>query len=1286
MALVMVVMVLAILVVIGTPFAVSMLLQEKSGQSFLADTRARFAAEGARNHAVAQLALGHDFLERSKKAKAPWNDPYADTVGEMQFDFAELIGLGMPVADPKGVIWGAEVEDEQGKLNKRTTPKRVLQTLDGLIGGGAVARWHYVTEHSQRAASWVIPQGVRSLILDSTGLHIQVDDDFALRCAPRFRLTKGSEQLVGTWAELTELLGTRSREFEAPGSLIELEAIHPVNPNTASREVLAAAFTGLYVSPLSIAQVLDMQFNHLPVPPGEPVTAAEAMALAMKIVQREEPFRTARDFFDFLSGEAAAGTIRENSAGAIMRNSMNPYDNRLFDPGPPITRLGTVPFCYESQNVFLVEATGVANNPSGNEAGKRVIRDVVEVVPAERLTWALESQYDFDRELWRNQGGRVVTWPEASFLGGDPAVLFLGTDQRIPAAQIGDQPSFDRADDVGYLTLRAPQDQRQPGGIKWADSWDDRHEGAEMKGDPITFDPPEVGLEIPNQQRDINAGGLEFWVKFQGTPSDTTFLDYAQKDWENRLTLKYDSGKQELVLSACDACAERKASQVRVPMTLDRDTWYHLGAVWKSTKYAELCVFVDGFPKGTFQIQDDKGTNYVTQLTSALTESSTTVAVKSTTGYPAPGVIEVGDEAIEYTGVSGSSFTGCRRGARGTASSGQGPSTNYTHSHVHDHAAGAGVAPFGYANDLRAINVALGPINVSLNGVPVVKGAVRKDFGADPTALTTLQGVAANATTIVVVSAANPPVADGTQDFPDGGYILLGMTEIVYYTGKANNQFTGCQRGQFGTTAVAIPRGQQMPVLLWGIPVTDVTGYFDPSIIQIEDEWIVCRPEPNGIDGPYFMGLVLGQRLIPPIRGRLLGPSQAHSTGKIVIPVFATKDPLCGDSGASGDLVTIVEGNQNGAKAMMKVRHARYFPQLDISLAAFDDFTAKAYGADGVTRLMKFPSGELLSVQTAPVTFGSEAPSVSKGNGSKLVGTIDDLRFFANPKGAFNTEKQVLSGDTSLIVSDIDQNSPQQGAIKLGDEVVGYVGSAGQGPVTLGTTKRGYLKTPVQGHGTGERFLNLSFLPLAATTAAIDEKAASILATTVRFFAPAGFVLIDDEMIGYHRLAAGFEGPIDREGRGTFRGRFGTTIAPHDAGALVYGIPFRYFDFSKQEAFDNQMAYFQASLHATGAKFARLRWDEERKGDKAIVRVLARVDGKPAWDEKPTNRPGGLYEFTQADGRNALDVSGSELQVQVRFEYQGGAFADDSWKYSPRVNGIWVEYEQPEVVRSHEEE
>lgn len=56
------------------------------------------------------------------------------------------------------------------------------------------------------------------------------------------------------------------------------------------------------------------------------------------------------------------------------------------------------------------------------------------------------------------------------------------------------------------------------------------------------------------------------------------------------------------------------------------------------------------------------------QLNGALNDTSTTVTVDSTTGFPSTGYIKINDEIISYTGVTATTFTGCVRGAEGTES------------------------------------------------------------------------------------------------------------------------------------------------------------------------------------------------------------------------------------------------------------------------------------------------------------------------------------------------------------------------------------------------------------------------------------------------------------------------------------------------------------------------------------------------------------------------------------------------------------------------------------------
>ena len=54
------------------------------------------------------------------------------------------------------------------------------------------------------------------------------------------------------------------------------------------------------------------------------------------------------------------------------------------------------------------------------------------------------------------------------------------------------------------------------------------------------------------------------------------------------------------------------------------------------------------------------------QLNGAINNSAATITVDSTTGFPATGTISIDSELITYAGLTGTTFTGCGRGANGT--------------------------------------------------------------------------------------------------------------------------------------------------------------------------------------------------------------------------------------------------------------------------------------------------------------------------------------------------------------------------------------------------------------------------------------------------------------------------------------------------------------------------------------------------------------------------------------------------------------------------------------------
>lgn len=78
--------------------------------------------------------------------------------------------------------------------------------------------------------------------------------------------------------------------------------------------------------------------------------------------------------------------------------------------------------------------------------------------------------------------------------------------------------------------------------------------------------------------------------------------------------------------------------------------------------------------------------NLATSLTdNPLTSGATTVNVAATAGFPTAGYITIDSEAIAYTGTTGTSFTGCTRGADGTTAASHVTTTQVFHDVVAAH-------------------------------------------------------------------------------------------------------------------------------------------------------------------------------------------------------------------------------------------------------------------------------------------------------------------------------------------------------------------------------------------------------------------------------------------------------------------------------------------------------------------------------------------------------------------------------------------------------------------------
>lgn len=1338
-ALVLVMTVVLALAIVATPFVLSMLLQERSGTLSRYESQADYGTEGAKNYALWRLMLSIDPVER-RGGTGIFSSYYWDNAQEFDIRLDDIyLSKNAKVQDPKGAIWGLSVQDEQGKLNVKSAPPRAIDALKQMIDNRVVSLKDYLTLYSGRDSAWIFPQRIRGMgnvlpaqqnVIGPNGLY--VDRPEVLGQNARVRLTKpGVKQALETIVTANYILGQTQNGIETQASaagfadgIIEVEGRHPVNLNTARRETLIAVFEGLRL------------YNV----PNSQVGRGEAVQLANLFAGKD--FRRLEQFFLAL----AQSGLNPQQIAAVGLNAVCPTAARLDGSG-------TVPFCFKSYDTYTVEALASVNNPAGAEVAGRGFREVVSVSPPNPLVRTVESQLDFDLMVMplaiagdqRYYGGypfgsRICTFPNMLPFNL-PVPSPSGTPMGPSDVTLKAQQKTGRGGNEALVQLFAARDDRGQSALEqqlqnWPnrdprDHFFDSQDGKRLQG-PHTYpwgqvltynydaqNPPPIDQQSP----DIAGGGVEAWVRFDAVPNPLTIYDLREKDWENRLTLRVENG--ELILTVCDSglgdptpteSIDNGAAEIRQPFSPAADTWYHFGAYWKGTRLGQLALLVDGFshPQQKFNHVNTEGNKVMTKLTSALTPNATSFSLQDDSWVPpylTP--LLIGDEIILYDKGSGTMF----RGARGTTAVA--------------HPSGATVSIWGYSSKVRAgtVTTDFGQIQVQMayDRIPMGGATTQYNFGMNPQAQ--VAGDKQNPMTMqwYVDAAQNQigVVTPNIMDFPDQGYLTIGQ-EVVFYTGRSTgglggmppgtDKFTGCVRGQHGTSAAVHNSGAQ--IRLWSIAVTNTTNYPSPTIVQIDDEWFgpVWKDptKPNFWISSVNTGAPLPLRRGNPVFGSIPG---AHSGGAKVIPTFLAKES---DPSAPGnrlnmgrnDWVTVLDA-QN-AKERQRVRNAgpppnpppgqpptwggNYNIQGGGQIVAFESDVSRDYLADMLyTRVLKFPSGELLGLQW----IAQANPNFSIG---PFEGMLDEVKCFASRKNYLLEAQAVGTTDSSMTLNQGGGLAQQGGLVKIGDEYIGYA-SAGSG--SLGGLKRGWLNSTAEVHDQGDPVFSLYWIPvstLASDLTATDPNVAlnQPLSGRPRRYTK-GYVLIDSELLlfewnGGNGMNLGM--PVRWDGTtGLYRGMFGTAAANHSANAsLVYGIPFRYFDTYKAQEFDNSMSYFQWSTKMELANWRTFTWTQEIQpaDPNVVVHCLVRIDGKGEFYDRPGLTDNVLLLEYIAPANHKINRTGylnqaGQLDARFYVEYRPGSFDATqpwnalSWKRTPKIKEIQVEYDRPVQTLYHED-
>jgi len=1341
LALILVMTVVMALAIIATPFVLSMILQERTGTTARYLSQADYGADGAKNYAIWRLMPSLDPLERRNPQGLSSSYTY-DTDREFDIHLDEdPLKAKLKIADPKGSIWGITVQDEQGKLNTRTCNVNALQNLTRMVDGRVVNLKDYLTLYSSRDATWICPQRIRQQGFNkgNPGGGITVDNLHFLGPQSRVRVSKSGMRPMETKITGNSLLGGGGQDgFSTEQSVsgyvdgvIEVEQRHPVNLNTAKKETLIAMWEGL----------------HLYQVPGSQVDRGSAMQLATRFVNREMP-----RLEQFLI-QLASSSLNAQQKIAVALNAVCP--NAAILDGT-----GTVPICFKSYDVYTLEAFASMNSPAGTEVAGRGYREVVSVSPPMTLRRYCESQYDFNQMYSQVQialqnvnsklafsgypyGNRILTYPRPWNQLCDTTLKPQqgGPDSPNEAYIIG-MPAEDNRGEL----LDTRYEQQLTG---WTDPHNRNHYGTEMDGKksqgPETFDwqqffalnnVPEDDLQPAQERPDTGSGGFEVWARWKDDPGSATIFDIKEAETTNRVSLRVENS--ELIMTVADATIRYTGTDPQISngvaeihwpqFKIQGDTWTHFAAYWKSNRYADIAMMVDGFSnaQAKFMHYDNPGgTKPMTKLGSALTTTSTTMTLVDTTLLPSSAEttpLLVGEEVILYNTGGG----GVVRGARGTLAAA--------------HPSQATVQMFGYSSKIRNGQVVANypgigySVTMQYDRIPKTSAQSPYKFGMNPMAIlcgdkmdpVTMQyQIDATSTQIGFI----PTAPSVYTDFPDKGYIRID-DEIIYYDQRApglvpgsmppsTHKFTSLLRGQFGSIVATHRSGAQ--IHMWSVAASDFTGFPSPTIIQVNDEWFgPIQKDPSG--KPFWVGFMMGTTPINFRRGNACFASiqQDHDASQPLLPTFLGQDvntwPAHGHSMGPFDRVTLTDASNQKATAM--IRRTSPFPpppgqpaiwpgNFSINnatqVAALKDNATRDWIADDLhVRVLKFPSGELLS----RAYLNTASPRVTIGPFAG--GQLDELKGFAGTKGRLRLFGPAGVSDNTLQVTQTAiPYLANGGLMKVGDELIGYGNWTQNGTSgTVTQAKRGWLNSNAELHDQGDAIFYIPWVPVAAMNGDVtaDDKTIHLKQRMVgdptRY--KSGYVLLDNEMVlfqwnGDDGLTLSMPPRWDGS-RGLYRGMFGTQEASHSAtNCLAYGIPFRIWDTYKAREFDNSMVYFQWSTKLDLAHWNSYLWKSAMpKGEKNIViHGMARIDGKgDFWDPPGLNDMTLLVDSVTGNGKlNRIGHLNDAGQFDVRFyiEYKPGSFdaqnprGAEAWKRAPKIQEIQVEYDRPIQTLHHED-
>ncbi len=593
---------------------------------------------------------------------------------------------------------------------------------------------------------WSNPQVVRNGVTpgDASQLYVNLKNPRYFGAGTIVRLTDGvnSDYAVVTKVRGTNqvlLAGKIEHSYDADQARLYSLARSPVNVNTASVRMLAVIFEGVRKRGIgtgisaATAGELAAYIKTFTVrgedgasPDGSMSDEAEDGDASLG--QGAGVYRNWEDFIAAIDSARQFGVnLSDDEREAIIKNAMNANDSTL--------EFSTVPFCFQSFDMYEVRATAAIMDQTGRELARRELRRVIVASTTKSGTYVVQTQNDFQNQIMKSRDGKwFTTYPnnvnaqydygnipaseyfayaqKSRFPDTDPATA-VGDVRLLPAAfRYANRNVLDRVYHFDQTDLPDGQDLVQQSFDVGVDGpYNVRNKLADL----VRFiDVDGFGTNIEMGLRDFS---LSFWYKpgWSRGEGNQVIFDYGlDDDHTNRVSLTYDGARDMLVLAVADATRERRSREVFYNFdhtTWLPTTWYHIAVHVGGSHASQLELFVDGEKQGL--------ASGITRLTTSVPPTGliNQLSVEDARSFPESGVVIVhgqnGSELFEYSRRTEGALTISRRKAR-----------NIDHlldqTELRNHESGAVVELYGFAGplltDIRSggavVQTAFGPFRV----------------------------------------------------------------------------------------------------------------------------------------------------------------------------------------------------------------------------------------------------------------------------------------------------------------------------------------------------------------------------------------------------------------------------------------------------------------------------------------------------------------------------------------------------------------------------------------------